>query len=136
MISDTIFKHEPRQIYIIHNPSLNSAYLGTCLDSIINQDFPHKEIILINDGSSDNSPYICAKYASKYDFVHVINQKNMGTSSARNRGMETAKCDYIWFVDSDDMIADEIASALRPHMIDDSGVKGFILLSINLVKHY
>lgn len=46
----------------------------------------------------------------------------MGTSSARNRGMETAKCDYIWFVDSDDMIADEIASALRPHMIDDSEV--------------
>lgn len=81
-----------------------AAYLRDCINSIISDKSVKKEVILINDGSTDESLTICNEYAAQHDFIHVINQENMGTSSARNRGIEYAKGDYIWFVDSDDMI--------------------------------
>lgn len=79
-------------------------YLHTCINSIINQSYKNLEIILINDGSSDNSGEICDHYSNIDSRIHVIHQENMGLSGARNSGLEIASGDYIGFVDSDDWI--------------------------------
>lgn len=80
-------------------------YLKSCLDSIIEQDFDDYELIIVDDGSTDNSSVVCDKYASKYSIVRVIHQKNRGLSAARNTGLRVATGKYILFVDSDDYIA-------------------------------
>lgn len=78
--------------------------LERCLESVLNQTFKNLEIILINDGSSDNSLEICKNYEVKYNNIKVFTQSNQGQSSARNRGIEQATGKYIGFVDSDDVI--------------------------------
>lgn len=80
------------------------AYLENCLFSILNQEFKDYEIILIDDGSTDNSGKICDNYASKYENIVVVHQSNLGVSSARNKGLFLARGKYIHFVDSDDTI--------------------------------
>ncbi len=82
-------------------------YLSQCLDSILCQTFIDYEIILVDDGSKDNSPQICDDYARKYDFISVIHKENGGLSSARNAGFAKAQGKYIWFVDSDDYVYSE-----------------------------
>ncbi len=79
-------------------------YLKQCLDSIVNQTFENIEIILVNDGSPDNSLQICQAYALKDSRIVVIDQDNSGVSVARNRGIEVARGDYILFVDPDDWL--------------------------------
>ena len=79
-------------------------YLSRCLDSIINQTYKNLEIILIDDGSPDNSGKICDEYAKQDSRIKVIHKENGGVSSARNVGLENATGDYITFVDSDDWI--------------------------------
>lgn len=81
-------------------------YINECVDSILNQITSSCEIILIDDGSTDGSGYICDEYAIKDFRVIVIHQENRGLASARNTGLEHANGDYIAFVDSDDYIAD------------------------------
>lgn len=86
-------------------PVYNTAqYLPECLDSIINQTYSNLEIILVNDGSTDNSEDICNEYARKDSRILVIHKENGGQSSARNRGLDIAQGDYISFIDSDDWI--------------------------------
>ncbi len=79
-------------------------YLEECLDSLIGQTCADYEVIVINDGSTDNSAEIIARYASQYDSIRVITQENSGLSVARNVGIHQAKGDYIFFVDSDDYV--------------------------------
>lgn len=79
-------------------------YLNACIDSIINQTYKKIEIILVNDGSTDNSNKICLEYCKKDNRVKLINKKNGGLSSARNTGIDNATGQYICFVDSDDVI--------------------------------
>lgn len=81
-------------------------YLTDCIDSIINQKYNNLEIILINDGSTDNSQKICEEYANKDKRVKLINQKNQGVSVARNKGIDIASGEIIMFVDSDDIMTD------------------------------
>lgn len=81
------------------------AFLPECLESIINQTYKNLEIILIDDGSTDNSLNICKEYANKDNRIIVKTQKNMGQSVARNRGIELSHGKYIGFVDSDDIIS-------------------------------
>lgn len=79
-------------------------YLHECINSILDQTFTDFELILIDDGSPDNSGKICDEYAQKDSRVKVIHTKNGGPSSARNIGIKISKGEYIGFVDSDDTI--------------------------------
>lgn len=79
-------------------------YLEKCINNIINQSYSNIEIILINDGSTDNSYQICNKYKKIDDRIVVVNQENKGASAARNKGMDIATGEYILFVDSDDIL--------------------------------
>ena len=86
-------------------PVYNSEkYLRACLDSVINQTYKHLDIILINDGSTDQSGYICDEYAKKDSRIKVIHQNNQGVSAARNKGMSEIKGDYVSFIDADDTL--------------------------------
>lgn len=79
-------------------------YLPKCIESIINQTYTDLEILLIDDGSTDNSGLICDKYASIDNRIRVIHKKNGGLSDARNVGLDICKGKYISFIDSDDYI--------------------------------
>lgn len=81
-----------------------AAYLPQCLDSILAQTLQETEIIVVDDGSTDNSPQICDEYAAKDKRICVIHQENKGLSGARNKGMAVACGKYVAFVDSDDWI--------------------------------
>lgn len=85
-----------------------SKFLPNCLESIVNQTYKDLEIILINDGSTDNSLEICKDYALKDKRIIVLDKTNGGQSSARNFGLSYAKGEYIAFVDSDDAISKDI----------------------------
>lgn len=87
-------------------------YLHKCVDSVINQTLDDIEIILVDDGSTDNSPVICDDYERKHDNIKVFHKENGGLSSARNMGMDKATGEYIGFVDSDDYIAPEMYEKL------------------------
>ena len=75
-------------------------YLKKCIDSILCQTYSNLEIILVNDGSTDNSLEICNSY--KDDRIIILNKENGGLSSARNSGLEVMTGEYIFFLDSDD----------------------------------
>lgn len=81
-----------------------SEYLEKCLNSLVNQTYKDFEIILIDDGSTDDSLYICKKYSKKYSDIVLITQQNSGQGKARNKGINFAKGHYVTFVDSDDWI--------------------------------
>lgn len=77
-------------------------YLPQCIDSVLQQSYNNIEVILVDDGSKDNSPFICDNYALRDKRVIVIHQKNGGLSEARNSGVKRASGDYIMFLDGDD----------------------------------
>ena len=83
-------------------------YLARCVDSVLAQTFKDFELILVNDGSADDSGKICDTYADKYPFIHILHQENRGTSAAKNTGIEWAinnsDSEFLTFVDSDDTI--------------------------------
>lgn len=78
--------------------------INRCVDSILSQNFKDYEIILINDGSKDNSLEYCRAYSDKHSNIVTVDKKNGGASSARNAGLDTAQGEYILFVDSDDYV--------------------------------
>lgn len=82
----------------------NQKYLSSCLDSIVNQCSKDIEIIIVNDGSTDNSGNIADKYAQKYSFIKVIHQSNRGVSATRNVAIKESVGKYLVFIDSDDVI--------------------------------
>ena len=78
-------------------------YLRPCLDSLLQQTYSNLEIVVVDDGSTDNSGIICDEYAKKNSIIKVVHQVNGGLSNARNTGMDHATGDYIMFCDSDDL---------------------------------
>lgn len=89
-------------------------YLAECLDSCLHQDIPYDdyEIICVNDGSEDGCLAILDDYSSRYPNICVIHKENAGVSEARNDGLAIARGDYVWFVDADDFIEENILGLL------------------------
>lgn len=79
-------------------------HLRRCLDSVVNQTYKDIEVILVNDGSPDNSKEICEEYVAKYSNIQLINQKNAGLGAARNTGLQYITGNAVTFVDSDDWL--------------------------------
>ena len=77
--------------------------LRTAVESILSQQVPGMEIIIVNDGSADGTARLCHVLASENDCIHVITQKNAGICAARNRGLEAAGGEFIAFCDDDDL---------------------------------
>ena len=93
-----------------------ASYLEQCLDSVENQIYKNIQVIMVNDGSTDNSLEICSKYEKKGWLL--INQKNGGLSCARNTGLSHATGEYIVFVDSDDWIDQDFIKNLLEVAVD------------------
>ena len=85
----------------------SEEYIEKCIKSIVEQTYNNLEIIIINDGSTDESLKICEQFQEKDKRIKIYNQKNTGVSSARNTGIAKATGDYITFVDSDDYLIKE-----------------------------
>jgi glycosyltransferase involved in cell wall biosynthesis len=92
-------------------------YLRECVDSAINQTYNNLEIILVNDGSTDNSGCICDEYALNDNRVLVIHKTNNGPSAARNTGIDIAKGEYLHFIDGDDWIENDTIEILYLNLI-------------------
>lgn len=91
----------------------NDLYILRCIDSILSQSYYDFELILVDDGSNDNSAYICDEYGLKDDRIRIIHQKNSGVSSARNHGVIISNGEYLTFVDSDDYIDSSMLQKLH-----------------------
>ena len=81
-----------------------TQYIDRCIESIVSQSFKEIELILVDDGSTDDSGVRCDEWAAKDSRITVIHRENGGLSAARNTGIEHATSEYITFVDADDMI--------------------------------
>ena len=92
------------QVSVIVPVYNTEKYLAQCVDSILAQTLRDIEVILVDDGSTDNSPAICDSYKSRDERIKVIHQQNKGLSAARNAGIRIASGKYIAFVDSDDFV--------------------------------
>lgn len=106
-------------------PAYNvQAYLEKCVLSCLNQDIDDSlyEIVIVNDGSEDDTRKIAELLANKYSNIHLINQENKGLSCARNVGLKNAQGEYVWFIDSDDYIEPcilgHISAVLREYNTD------------------
>lgn len=92
-------------------------YISRCLDSILMQEYENLELILINDGSTDNVEEIINMYLEKCpNIIKYIKKENTGLSDTRNIGIKIATGDYIMFVDSDDYLATNLLTQLKPYM--------------------
>ena len=94
-------------------PIYNVAeYLDKCVQTITGQTYKNIEIILVDDGSTDDCPAMCDAYSVKDERIKVIHKKNGGLSDARNAGIEIAKGEYFAFIDSDDYVAEDFIETL------------------------
>lgn len=109
-------------------------YISRCLESVINQDLDNSEyeIIIVNDGSPDNSVAIAEEYQKLHSNIRIINRKNGGLSAARNTGFDAACGEYVWFVDSDDRIEPNCIDFLVNKAEQDS----LDVLCFNLKKEF
>ena len=93
-------------------------YLSRCIDSVINQTYRNLEILIVNDGSTDNSGAICDSYAQQESRIRVFHKKNGGLSSARNFGIDVCSGEYLGFVDSDDWIEPNMYDTMLHTVLD------------------
>lgn len=94
-------------------------YLEDCINSILEQTYDNIEIVLVDDGSTDDSGRLCEEYSEKYENIIVVHQVNAGLGMARNTGIRNAKGDYICFVDGDDYISKDHVSNLMSRIIQE-----------------
>lgn len=120
-------------------PLYNSEnYIEKTLDSITKQTFNDFEVIIINDGSTDNGDTICEKYCSSDQRFKIFNQSNQGVSTARNRGIKLAKGKYIVFIDADDFIETKYLETLQKEQFkhpDSFVVLDFYKVDLKGKKH-
>ena len=107
-------------------PVYNTApYLQECIDSLINQTKENIEIILVNDGSKDNSREIILQNAKRYENITFVDQENKGVCIARNAGLNVAKGDYIGWLDSDDFLKPDALEKLYKLMVRNNADYGY-----------
>ncbi len=104
--------HHKTKVTVVVPIYNTSEYLTTCINSIINQTYKNLEIILIDDGSTDETLQICNVLAKKDKRIKVIHQENKGLAETRNKGMDLATGEYICFIDSDDYIEKDMIETL------------------------
>lgn len=97
-------------ITVIINVYNGEKFIAKCIESVINQTYQNLEILVINDGSTDNTLEICENY--KDNRIKIITTKNQGLSLSRNVGIENATGDYLYFLDSDDFIEEDVIEYL------------------------
>lgn len=115
--------HQIKPVLSIIIPVYNTGkLLNRCIDSLLDQTFRNFEIILINDGSRDESLSICEEYCSKYTFIKLIDKKNEGAGAARNDGLSVALGDYICFIDSDDWAEPNMLERLMDGLDEDNTI--------------
>lgn len=107
-----------------------SKYLKKCLDSLVKQSFKDFEIIIVNDGSTDNSNNIIKKYESEHNNIKVINEENQGLSMARNNGVKKVSGKYIIFIDSDDYVEKDLLKQI------DKEIAGVDVLRYQVITEY
>ncbi len=90
-------------------------YIGNCLSSIIKSDLPQKdyEILIVDDGSKDNGVQIVQNYATRYNNIYYLSQENQGQSTARNNGIKKSNGEYVWCVDADDKLDQNILGIIE-----------------------
>lgn len=108
-----MINHKVSIIVPIYN---SEKYLSRCIESILNQTYTNIEIILINDGSNDQSGEICDGYAKNDNRIIVVHKKKSGVSDSRNEGIKLCSGEYIHFVDSDDYIDENMTELLYAAM--------------------
>ena len=109
-------------------------YIRDTLQSIYRQQYDENlfEVIVINDGTPDDSMRIVAEFTNKHANLHIINQKNQGLSCARNAGLKIAQGEYVWFVDSDDTVTEEsIGKVIECIERSKADVIGFSILKVS-----
>lgn len=112
-MKDTRLKESVSELISIIIPVYGvEKYLRQCVESVLAQTYPVWELILVDDGSPDRSGAICDEYAAKDSRVRVIHRENGGMSAARNSGLDVAKGDYVNFIDSDDVVAEDYLQVL------------------------
>ena len=106
-------KTQSSELVSVVVPVFNAAkYLKPCLDSVLNQHYEKFELLLIDDGSTDNSPEICDEYARRDSRIRIFHTVNSGVSASRNIGLEHAKGELIFFLDADDFLESDAFSKL------------------------
>ncbi len=127
-----------REIVSIIVPVYNTEkYLQNCIDSILKQTYKNIEVILINDGSKDNSLEICKKNAEKDERIILIDNSNHGVAYTRNMGIDRASGQYLMFVDSDDYIDEKYVERIHGEIIDsraDILISGYSSISSNRIE--
>lgn len=122
--------NKPLPLISIIVPVHNIAeYASKCIQSLINQTYKNIEIILVDDGSTDNSPAICDEFARQDKRIKVIHKRNGGVSDTRNVGLDAATGEYIGFVDGDDWIDEDMYDTLY-NLIDEHQA------DISICTHY
>ena len=110
-------------------------FLAAALDSVLAQTYKNWELILIDDGSMDQSASICDQYADQcVDRIHVIHQSNQGVSTARNVGLGIAKGEFITFVDADDFVAPDYLQALGMCQIEKGA--DLVIIGVQVVNPF
>lgn len=123
------------QLVTIIIPVFNAEKrLEYAIKSVLKQSYDNIELVLVNDGSTDNSFHICIKYAKLDSRIKVISQNNSGVSSARNRGLKESAGEFVMFLDSDDTIDSETISELLPHLYNDESDIAIFGMSFDYYK--
>ena len=95
-------------------------YIEACVNSVLNQTFADFEIILVDDGSPDDSGKLCDQLAEKNNKIVVLHQKNQGQAAARNNGVKIARGEWLNFLDSDDLIHPQMLERLYNAVIENN----------------